>query len=133
MFGQAGLGTTPGTVVDHSGAVIPAAKVKVVQVSTRSTREVVSNSQGIFNIPSLVPGQYAMTVTAAGFREEKLDNIVINGFQELDLGQVAMQLGAGPAASITVTTDQQLVKDTGERLDTIQSDQVADVPNNGRN
>ena len=133
LFGQAGLGTINGTVVDHSGAVIAGAKVKVVQLSTKSTREVVSNGQGIFNLPSLVPGGYTLTVAAPGFKEETLDNIIINGFQELDLGQVALEVGAGPATSVTVTADQQLIKDSGERVNTIQADQVADTPNNGRN
>ena len=55
MFGQAGLGTINGTIVDHSNAVIAGAKVKVVQLSTKSTREAVTNGQGIFNVPSLVP------------------------------------------------------------------------------
>ncbi len=133
LFGQAGLGTITGTVVDHSAAVIPGAKVKVVQLSTKSTREVAANAQGIFNLPSLVPGQYTLTVNATGFKEETLDNIIINGFQELDLGQVALEVGAGPATSVTVTADQQLIKDSGERVGTLQSNQVADIPNNGRN
>ena len=38
------------------GAVIAGANVKVVQLSTKSAREVVSNGQGLFNLPSLVPG-----------------------------------------------------------------------------
>ena len=76
MFGQAGLGTINGSIVDHSGAVIAGAHVTVVQLSTKSTRDVVSNTQGIFDVPSLVPGQYTVAVKAPGFREEKLDNIV---------------------------------------------------------
>lgn len=133
MFGQAGLGSITGTVVDRSGAVIPAARVQIVQLATKSTREVTSNAQGIFNLPSLVPGGYTLTVKAPGFKEETLDNIIVNGFQDLDLGQVALDVGAGPATSVTVTAEQQLVKDSGERTDTIQAYQVADIPNNGRN
>jgi hypothetical protein len=133
LFGQAGLGTITGVVVDHSGAVIPGAQVKVVQLSTKTTRDVVSNAKGIFDLPSLVPGQYTLTVKSQGFKEETLDNIIINGFQELDLGQIALEVGAGPATSVTVTADQQLVKDSGERVGTLQAQQVADIPNNGRN
>ena len=133
LFGQAGLGTINGTVVDHSGAMVPGAHIKLVQLSTKSTREVVSSAQGLFEMPSIVPGQYTLTVNAAGFREAKLDNITVNGFQELDLGQISLDVGAGPAAQITVTAEQQLVKDSGERMDTVQADQVADTPNNGRN
>src|SRR5215472_2670897 len=133
MFGQAGLGTINGTVVDTSGAVVPGAKIRLVETSTKSTREVFSSAQGIFEMPSIVPGQYTLTLDAPGFREKKLDNITINGFQQLDLGQISLEIGSGPAAEITVTAEQQLVKDSGERMDTVQADQVADTPNNGRN
>jgi hypothetical protein len=133
MFGQAGLGTITGTVVDHSGAVVAGARVTLIQTSTKSTRETQSNGQGVFNLPSLVPGQYTLSVAAPGFREEKLDNLVINGFQELSLGQISMEVGAGPAAAITVTAEQQLIKDDGERMETIQANQVSEMPNNGRN
>jgi hypothetical protein len=133
LFGQAGLGTITGSVVDHSAAVIAGAKVQVVEVATKSTREVVTNTQGIFDLPSLVPGQYVLTVTATGFREEKLENILINGFQQLSLGQIMLQVGSGPATSVTVTADQQLVKDSGERVETLQAAQVSEIPNDGRN
>jgi hypothetical protein len=133
LFGQAGLGTITGTVVDHSGAVIAGASVQVVQLTTKTTRDVVSNGQGIFDLPSLVPGTYTLTVGAKGFREEKLDNIVINAFQELSLGEIALEVGAGPATSVTVTAEQQLVKDSGERVETLQAAQVSETPNDGRN
>jgi hypothetical protein len=133
LFGQAGLGMITGTIVDKSGATVPGAQISLVQLSTKSTRNVVSNAQGIFDLPSIVPGTYTLTVISPGFREQKLDNIVINGFQELSLGEIALDVGAGPAAEITVTADQQLIKDSGERMGTIQADVVADMPNNGRN
>lgn len=133
VYGQAGLGTITGSIVDHSGAVIPGAHITLVQLSTKSTRSVTSNSQGIFDLPAIVAGQYTLTVESTGFRATTLDNLVINGFQELSLGQIALEVGAGPAAQITVTAEQQLVKDSGERVDTIQATQVAEMPNNGRN
>ncbi len=133
LLAQAGLGTINGSVIDKSGAVLPGAHIRIVQLSTKSTRDVVSNAQGIFDLPSLVPGQYTLTVTAPGFREEKLDNITINGFQELSLGQITMEIGSGPATQITVTAEQQLIKDSGERVESIQASTVSEMPNNGRN
>ena len=73
MFGQAGLGTISGTVVDHSGANIAGAHIKLVQLTTKSTREVDANAQGIFDLPSLVPGQYTLTVSHSGFKNEILN------------------------------------------------------------
>ena len=132
-FGQAGLGTINGSVVDKSGATIVNAHLTLVQLTTGSTREVNTNAQGNFNLPSLVPGKYSLSVQAPGFREKKLDNLVINGFQELSFPELALEVGSGPASQITVTAEQQLVKDSGERSETVQSQQVAEMPNNGRN
>jgi len=132
-YGQAGLGSITGTVMDISGSVIPGAKIALVQLSTKTTRNVTTNEQGIFNLSSVVPGEYTLTIAAAGFREQKLENLVINGFQELSLPQLKLEVGGGPIESVTVTAEQQLIKDSGARYDTIQAKQVAEMPNNGRN
>ena len=133
LYAQAGLGSISGTVVDQSSAVIAGAHVTLVQLSTKTTRDITTNAQGIFNLPSIVPGEYSITFKSPGFRDKKLDNITINGFQELSMGDVAMVVGGGPAEEITVTAEQQLVKDSGTRAETIQADQVSEMPNNGRN
>jgi hypothetical protein len=133
IYAQAGLGSISGSVVDQSSAVISGAHVTLVQLSTRTTREITTNAQGIFNLPSIVPGEYSLTFQAPGFRDKKLDNIAINGFQELSMGEVTLVVGGGPAEEITVTAEQQLVKDSGTRAETIQAQQVSEMPNNGRN
>jgi hypothetical protein len=132
-WGQAGLGSINGSVVDPSGSVIPGAHITLVQLSTQSTREITTNAQGIFNLPSIVPGTYTLTIQAPGFREKKLENLAINGFQEVSFPNTKLEVGSGPASEVTVTAEQQLVKDSGERSETVQSQQVSDMPNNGRN
>ncbi len=133
VLGQAGLGSINGSVVDKSGAVIAGAHIVLVQSGTRSRREVATNAEGLFNLPSLVPGEYTVTVSAPGFRETRLDNLVLNSFQEMSLQAVQLEVGSGPASEVTVTAEQQLVKDTGERSETLQAQQVSETPNNGRN
>jgi hypothetical protein len=133
VWGQNGLGNINGTVTDKSGAVIVGAKIKLVQQSTKSTRETMTNPEGFFNFPSIVASAYSLTVEAPGFREKKLDNIVLNSYQEITLPAVVLEIGNGPASEVTVAAEQQLVKDTGERAETIQAQQVSESPNNGRN
>jgi hypothetical protein len=81
----------------------------------------------------VVAGQYAITVSASGFKEKKLENITVNGFQQLSLGQVSLEVGEGPSSIVTVTTEQQLVKESGVRYETIQAKQVAEMPSYGGN
>src|SRR5579859_4263936 len=56
-----------GTVMDPSGALIANAKVTVTQKSTSVARTTVTNASGQFNIPSLPPTIYTVSVEATGF------------------------------------------------------------------
>ncbi|MCC6862939.1 MAG: TonB-dependent receptor [Bryobacterales bacterium] len=133
LFAQGGLGSISGTVVDPSGAVVPSARVVLLEIQTQGTRAIASNEAGLFTLPSVVPGRYAVTVSAPGFKEKKLENITVNAFQQISLGQVALEIGEGVASVVTVTAEQQLVKDSAVRYDTIQARQVSDMPLMGRN
>lgn len=133
LLAQGGLGSVSGTVVDPSGAVVPNALVTLQDVLTQGNRVIASNEAGLFVLPSVVPGRYTLSVTVPGFREKKLENITVNAFQIISLGQVSLEVGQGVASVVTVTAEQQLVKDSAVRYDTIQSKQVADMPLMGRN
>jgi hypothetical protein len=132
-YPQAGLGSINGTVVDSSGAVIVGAAVSLVETNTQQLRNTITNEAGLFTFPSTLVGSYEITIKAAGFKEKKLSNLTLNAFQQMALGQIPLEVGEGPAAVVTVTAEQQLVKDSAVRYDTIQSAVVADMPLNGRN
>ncbi|MEK7993041.1 MAG: carboxypeptidase regulatory-like domain-containing protein, partial [Planctomycetota bacterium] len=132
-FGQAGLGSISGTVTDSSDARIPGAIVKVLQLSTNSERTTTTNDSGLFAFPSLVASRYTMTVTAAGFKDKTLENLDLNAFQTLSLGNIVLDVGTGPSTIVNVTAEQQIVKDNAVRYETIQSTQVTEMPLQGRN
>src|SRR5262245_66364846 len=60
---QAANGAIEGTVTDASGAVVPNAKVKVVNLDTGLEREAPTNEKGIYRAPLLPVGRYQVTVT----------------------------------------------------------------------
>jgi len=133
LFAQAGLGSINGQVVDSSGAAVPQAIARLLEASPQSAKTTNTNEAGIFLFPSVVVGQYTLTVQAPGFRDKQLSNLVVNAFQQLSLGVIALELGQGPATAITVEAQQQLVKDSGVRSEPILARQVADMPLQGRN
>jgi hypothetical protein len=63
-----GRGTIQGTVSDATGAVIPGATVKAVEVSTNFERDQTTTGSGFYAIASIDPGVYRITVTAPGFK-----------------------------------------------------------------
>src|SRR5215467_3930246 len=61
--------TLRGTVSDPQGAVITKATVTVTNPSTGFTKTVSVRSDGSYVIPVLQPGNYQITVQAAGFEK----------------------------------------------------------------
>ncbi|MCU1237928.1 MAG: hypothetical protein JWP63_5895 [Candidatus Solibacter sp.] len=133
VFGQAGLGSITGELLDPSGAHVPNAALRLVEPSTQSVRTVVSNTDGLFTFPSVTVGKYTLTIKSPGFKDRQLTNLELNAFQQLSLGQIKLEIGSGPAETVTVTTQQELIKDSGVRTETISARQVADMPLQGRN
>src|SRR5262245_61361706 len=84
---QAANGVIEGTVTDGAGAVVPNAKVKVVNLDTGLEREATTNDKGLYRAPLLPVGNYQVTVTQAGF----------NTFV-----QSGITLSAGQAATVDV-------------------------------
>jgi len=68
-------GTMTGSVVDPRGAAVVGAEVSVAQDATGTKRTVQTNELGDFQIGSLQPGVYTMTVATAGFKTLQRTNI----------------------------------------------------------
>ena len=133
VLAQSGLGSITGVVQDASGAVIGGATIRLTENSTQAVRTATSNDTGLFTFPAVGVGTYTVAVTNPGFKEKKIENLGVNAFQQVALGQILLEIGEGPSSVITVTAEQQLVKDSAVRYETIQSRQVSEMPLAGRN
>lgn len=58
-----------GSVLDSSGAAVQKATVTARNVKTGVALSTVSNDDGIYIFPSLLPGEYTVTAEVTGFRK----------------------------------------------------------------
>jgi uncharacterized surface anchored protein len=80
-----------GTVTDKSSAAVAGAKVAAQNLGTSATREVESDSNGVFTIPLLPPGRYKITATKTGFRQAFQEvNLEVNQTARFD---IALEVG----------------------------------------
>jgi len=71
IWAQVAGANLSGTVTDPSGAAIVGAQISVTNRATGVNRAVVTDSAGFFAAPNLTPGNYDVTVSAAGFAKAK--------------------------------------------------------------
>lgn len=64
VMAQTATSRLEGQVTDQSGAVIPGAKITVLNDKTQVTAETTSGAQGLYVFPSLPPGEYTVTAEA---------------------------------------------------------------------
>jgi hypothetical protein len=133
LLGQSGTGSITGEVRDATGARLPHASLRLTETDTGIVSTTVTNDEGLFAFPSLVVGQYSLSIKAPRFKDKMLANLTLSAFQKLSLDNIMLEVGQGPAESVTVTTEQELVKDSGMRSGAIVSRQVDDMPLQGRN
>src|SRR3954470_18382786 len=74
-FAQETTGGIQGTVKDTQGAVISGATVTVTSPALIGTKTSTTDSAGIYRFAQLPPGTYELSVTAAGFGNNKQSGI----------------------------------------------------------
>jgi hypothetical protein len=107
-FGQnANSGEIKGIVTDATNAVIPGATVAVLNIQTGVKINTTTDGDGIYDLPSVEPGEYTITVSKTGFRDAVRKGIT------LSVGTIAINasLQVGSATQeVVVTANAPLVQ-----------------------
>jgi hypothetical protein len=116
-----------GTVVDTSGAVIPGADVAAKHGGTGVVSGAVSNSEGLFSIPSLPIGTYVVTVTLQGFKTVIINNVVLTSAAGANV-KATMEVG-GVSEQVTVSSSSEIVQTQSSTVSqTINTNQITKLP-----
>lgn len=120
-----------GLIRDSSEAVVPNAKVSVLNEQTGGLRTTFSNTAGLYSVPSLAPGRYKITVEAQGFETSVREGVALEVAQK---GRVDFLLKVGDTKqSVTVQADVSAINTTDGSVSTVVDRQfVENLPLNGR-
>ena len=114
MFGQTDSARLEGTIHDPTGAVVPNAKLTLVNTATQSHSEGTSDAAGGFIFASVQPGSYDLTVEAPGFRKANLNKLELNVGAivsqdiKLEVGQTSDSVVVEASTVNVQTTDSQV-------------------------
>jgi hypothetical protein len=125
-------GTITGLVSDPTGAAITDATITVTNPARNVAVSAKSNATGNYVTPNLAPGQYVMTVEAAGFKKFVRENIVLQAMGAVRI-DISLELGA-ITDSVTVSSSVSVLEtESASRSQVIPNLMVTDVPTQGRN
>jgi Carboxypeptidase regulatory-like domain/TonB-dependent Receptor Plug Domain len=125
-------GSILGTVTDASGGAIANAAVTVTETGTNTQRVLTTDSAGRYVANVLQLGTYSVKVTAQGFRGAEKTGIVLEAQAS---PQIDFSLAPATVSSeVTVEATPVEIQTTNAALNqVVHSEQVADLPLNGRN
>jgi len=119
-----------GHVTDAQGAAIAEARVEVRQVGGAAVTTK-TNTEGIYQIPSLTAGDYVVTVRTPGFTTVQVKTSMLIG--QTPSVDVVLPIG-GTTESVIVRADEMAIDTTSSTVaGNITPDDVKNLPINGRN
>src|SRR5690348_4211537 len=128
---QVAGGSITGTVTGESGGPLPDVRISVKDVSTGQARTATTNTGGLYGVPDLPPGNFEMTVSAAGFTTQLWTSISVTAGVERILN---VMLRAGdPKQVVRVVAPPALASEAClGACGSANSSTVRDTPLNGR-
>src|SRR3954465_9734464 len=106
---------------------MPGADISAKHNGTGIVNTAISNSDGLFSIPSLPIGTYTVTVTLQGFKTVVVKNVVLTSAAGANV-KATMEVG-GVSEQVTVSSSSEIVQTQSSAISqTINSKQITQLP-----
>jgi hypothetical protein len=127
---QSNYAVLTGSILDPQSRAVAGAKVELISPSTGAVRRIVTNADGLYEIPGLQPGAYDLRVTAPGFGTSA-QPLRLEVAQRLAI-DIRLQVESQKEA-VEVTGAQEAIHTNEAALgEVIEPTSVANLPLNGR-
>jgi hypothetical protein len=129
--GQAVGGTFLGRIRDASGGALPFASVSISNVATGVVTDVVTNADGFYSVPNLLPGRYEVKASFDGFNSQTKSGITLTVGAEfpvdftMSVGTVSENVDVSVAAA-SVDTVSATIRHN------VSGTTIRELPLNGR-
>ena len=130
-FAQIDRAALEGAVIDQTGAAIVSATVKVLAVDTGISEEKKTNSNGYYQFPGLAVGRYTITFSSKNFKTQEVNDVVLRIGQTRTL-DIALAVGAASEKVEVSAVATPAEKSSPEASTVIDSAEISNLPNNGR-
>src|SRR5262245_3788945 len=134
LFGTAALlaqvtsGAVTGTVTDPQGAVIPGAKIILIDEVQATTRALDSSAEGTFTFTPVLPSTYTLAVEAGGFKKFEKRGIKVSPGDRIEVSDIKLTVGS-VSETLTVEANAIALKtETAQRDSVLVSEQIVDAP-----
>jgi len=131
-FSQTDTATITGIVIDGSGAAIPNAQVTATNQATGLTSKATSNDTGVYVVPALSIGLYAVTVSRDGFQGVRFPGISLSAGARAKL-DVTLKVGTVNEVIEVKSELAVLEAETSSLGQVVENTTITQMPLNGRN
>ncbi len=132
LYAQVITASLEGIVTDGTGAVVPAAKVGVINTATNVTTTLVTDAAGRFLALSVPPGSYEVDVEAAGFKRARRSGIVLQVNHAARV-EIALELGTA-TETVNVSAEAALLEASSSAIgQVVDNRSIVNLPLNQRN
>jgi Carboxypeptidase regulatory-like domain len=127
---QVAGGELTGLVTDPMRSPVPGAMVTATNSRTGVVRTAVTNSTGVYTLPGLAPGLYAVDLMLSGFRGVQHEDVRVETGVTIRL-DVALVVG-NMSEAITVTAATPALRASASLGQIVSEEKVTSLPLNGR-
>src|SRR6266849_8498445 len=132
LCGQSTNASVTGRITDFSKAVVPNARVIVINTGTRIRYETITNQTGSYEVTNLPPGTYRIEVEKLGFKVVIKADLILHVQDSVEVN-FEMVLGSA-SESVTVRGGAPLLDTESSAIGTVvEQRKVNELPLNGRN
>lgn len=125
-------GTLTGVVKDTTGAIVPGAKVTLVNTKEKSVRATVSSGDGFFSFAAVQTGTYDVNIALAGFEAYKITGIEMHPGDSKTITTISMKIGEVQQTVTVSSTMAGVDLSSGEKSFLITDEDIKRLSTVGR-